>query len=258
MLRGRNGNLRGRRRGSFSPETGPYSALASLRDRFMSIAFEVEPALEQSLWALYDSVLKGNPVWLTASTTTIKLVSNDQPHDSAFDLSPPSDKAITLARKTLEPWAAEHSLADSWCVEWIIEQKLLERWVGERGAAGVTLKIWTGPAPLERSPLSFVLEGWLPSDEGLAQFERRVRAQFEAQLASYCDKVNHQALALGYVPTPARREADPHLTWLARFQVKRESPADIWRSFEGDNRTRRAFEKAIRETATLLGLTLRS
>jgi hypothetical protein len=245
-------------RGLFSPTEGLYSSLAILRDRFMSIAFDLETTLETSLGELYDVALKGNPVWLSVSDLSVKLVGPELPLSDSPDVSPPSRGALELAGKALEPWALEHNLADPWCVEWVIENKLFDRWARERGVAGVTHKIWMAPALLKAilfAPASEVF--WQPMEEPRAEFIRRALARLNAELVVYCDAIEAHATTAGYILIPDRSRSEDHFKWLVRFQVKCEKPAEIWKSYKGDKRSRRAFEKAIQETAKLIGLTPR-
>jgi hypothetical protein len=228
----------------------------------MVTSFELEPTLEISLTDLYNGKLKGNPVWLSVSEITIKFVDHTWPRPGCEhgDVSPPSRHAIELARKALEPWGREHNLSDAWCIEWIVDNKLRDRQAQERGAVGVTIGMWVAPAPLKPIRFDLDLEGWRPEDEGRADFVHRSRAQFEPMLAQYCKKVEGLAIGAGYVLVPNRPQVEEHLAWLARHQVRHEAPAEIWKSLKAEhrNRSRRAVEKAIRETALLIGLTLRS
>jgi hypothetical protein len=222
----------------------------------MSLAFELEPALETSLEELYTGALKGQAAWLSVGNLSIKLVGPDLPLSDSPDVSPPSRTALDLAAKVLEPWALQYNLADPWCVGWIIDKKLLDRWATERGAAGVTHNMWFGPAPLEPAAFAPTVL-WQPDNEPRAKFMRRALVQFRDELSTFCDEVEARALEAGYVRIPERGRIEEHLNWLVRCQVKCEKPAEIWKSYKRDPRSRRAFEKAIEQTAELIGLTRR-
>lgn len=245
--------------GHFNPESGAFSYLDVLRDRFMALAFELEPALESSLAELYETSLKGNSVWLTLSDTIVQLVDDTWPRPGCAhgDVSPPSRDSLELARKTLEPWVLQHNLGDSWSIDWIIDQKLLHRHAVERGAVGITVKMWVAPAPLRPIPFAIQFDSWRPDEEGRSAYERRIQECFRRTLARYLDEVEQLATAAGYVRMTDRPQIDEHLKWLVRYQVKGQKPAEIWKSLK-QRRSRRAVEKAIRDTAALLRLTMRA
>jgi hypothetical protein len=116
----------------------------------------------------------------------------------------------------------------------------------------------TQPARRSTTPW-FVFEDppWDPNLYSRGTFEAAVRNRFEQSLREYCDRVLAEARAQGLVKTEEKRNPD-HYFWLAQYQVSQKSPADQWRSLpQGESRTRRAVEKAIRETARELGLTPR-
>jgi hypothetical protein len=90
-------------------------------------------------------------------------------------------------------------------------------------------------------------------------FQFQAVQQFKQELEGYIERARAAAKDHGAVPTIVKGTEfeEEHLTWLARAAVKRERPADIWKSLPmGNIRGRRAVEKAIRETAKLIGLTL--
>ena len=82
-------------------------------------------------------------------------------------------------------------------------------------------------------------------------------AHSKKELDAYIERTSATAEAAGAVRTPIRiaSKLEEHLSWLVRFQLKGVTMGDIWRSSK--DRGRRAFEKAIRETADLVGLILR-
>ena len=74
-----------------------------------------------------------------------------------------------------------------------------------------------------RPGLEFTLPGpYYPDLETRAEYDKRV--------SEYADSVEKIARATGWEPAPAKPRAQPHLRWLARFQVKGETVAAIVRS----------------------------
>lgn len=270
------------------PPTGPYSSLSELRDRFMTLAFEYEPALDRALDELYGTSFKGNPVWLEAGGTSIKvakragpltegrvacrvteikldsikLVGPDLSPSESPNVTPPSPSALEFAAKLLEPLVGQYDLTDAWCAKWIIDKKLLDRWAAERGTAGAA-RIWCAPAPLKAASFAPTVS-WRPGEESRAEFVRRALTQIHKELDAFCNQVEAHALENGYIRVARRGQIQQHLSWLVRYQVKRERPADIWRSLLRNLRyrqkgelTRDAIDKAVRDTARIIGLTRR-
>jgi hypothetical protein len=189
----------------------------------------------------------------------------------------------------LRKWGKRWHLRDPWCLdlareafaEWDAERKGEKLTVGAKthpleSAAlgisanpGIVLGTWKGNfdadgyaipggAFIGVGALSVSVPGWLVFNEAESAFRERAVQQFKQELEGYIERARAAAKDHGAVPTIVKgTEFEEHLTWLARAAVKGERPADIWKSLPvGTIRGRRAVEKAIRETAKLIGLTL--
>jgi hypothetical protein len=150
-------------------------------------------------------------------------------------------------RRALLRWARRWHLCDNWCLDWALEQ--LHTWPPDDppsyslDIAGVL----TSPTEPPR----------LPAYRPQLQTRAWYLDSTQKLLEKYCTEVERVMGDAGLKPTPVKR-IDQHFEWLARYQIKGESPADIWRSLpQGDNRGRRAVEKAIHDTARAIGLTSR-
>jgi len=116
-----------------------------------------------------------------------------------------------------------------------------------------------GGAFIGVGPVSVSVHGWLVFNEDESAFRERAVQQFKQELEGYnIERARAAAKDHGAVPTIVKgAEFEEHLTWLTRYVGKGERPAGIWKSLPvGNIRGRRAVEKAIRETAKLIGLTL--
>jgi hypothetical protein len=254
-------------RGEFAPLNGPHAALSNLRDRFMVAAFKIEPELEASLRTLYDAHLCGNETWLTPSSDiSIALVADPKAQVPDLDLTPPSPSAIRFARDQLKPWAERWRLGHPWCVDWTIEKKLLLWWALARHADGFVTNLWCGPQPIKRIPFTFAMEGWIATEETVsttlicepgitrADFESMARKRFECELARYCDHVEREAEAAGYVRMKTLRQPE-HWRWLTAYQVCLFSYNGLAAAL---GVTRHAVEHPVQSRALEIGLSLRN
>jgi hypothetical protein len=221
--------------GEFAPPSGPYAAQSNLRNRFMREAFAIEPELKRSLQALYDDSLRGKPDWLETSFQG--------------NLAVPTAKAVEVACALLASWAKKRGLGQDWCVDWILRERFLPQWALERGQIGVTTVVWRGPRPLARSPFG-VVDCYDPTEETQKSFRTRLRASLEAALPVFCDRVEQEAVATGYVRTKERRQP-AHFRWLAAYQVCRCSKAAIAKAL---NVRLYAVQHAVAALANEIGL----
>jgi hypothetical protein len=241
-------------------EYGPH--VSALQGLFFRMVFEVEPQSFSTLLALLP----------------------DCPASAVI-----GDAALIPVIAKIQRWGRDWHLIDAWCVSGALALLLTLSHYGhsaahtlDTGAAAIAAPLVAGDLPeldkllaamakmgdlpiflismtLPPAPASFAFEhaGW---DVGLSTrraFESETRTAFETALRQYCDGMETRAQAHGFDKSREQRSLE-HYRWLARFQVNGESPAAIWRSLPArDNRTRRAVEKAIRDTARRIGLTLR-
>jgi hypothetical protein len=189
----------------------------------------------------------------------------------------------------LAKWGMHWNLSDHWC--WDFTREAFAEWDAERKGEKLTVSDKThslesavlgilanpgialgtrksnfdingdlppGEAFIGIGPLSVSVLGWLIFNEAESAFRERAVQQFKQELEGYIERARAATKDHGAVPTIVKgTEFEEHLTWLARVVGKGERAADIWKSLPvGTIRDRRAVEKAIRETAKLIGLTL--
>ncbi len=95
---------------------------------------------------------------------------------------------------------------------------------------------------------------WEPRREPRAVARRRLANQMLTALDEEMDRIEAQARAAGDVPTPVKTTGRSHFVWLARYQVKGETYAEIARSVRKHPQT---VKDAVRETAETIVLDLR-
>ena len=106
--------------------------------------------------------------------------------------------------------------------------------------------------------------GWTVGLEMREGVELAIRDALESELSSYFDRLERVAVARGYrPPEPSRARPkekgaggrDRHYRWLARWQVLGVSAATLAREAGVEKRT---VERALKETAKVIGLPRRS
>ena len=161
--------------------------------------------------------------------------------------------------RELVKWAERFHLAEPWAVTAALAT--LGLWC--RGGPSRHLVTYVGGAPENPFSLfSYEGPGWLVRWQTRTEAAEAIRADFEAALSGYLDKVEEQARAAGWESTSRkldtkRREAGSatHFGWLARYQCGREKQTDI---AARANVSASSVSDAVRSTAALVGLRLRS
>jgi len=230
------------------------------RRRFFQILAREQPEIFTDLRAVYQTVQHNPELWHYPKVP-------DGLHKWGKRLHLRDPWCLDLAREAFAEWDAErkgekltagaktHTL-ESAALEILANSGMvLGIWKGNFDAGGDAIP---GGAFSGVGALSVSVPGWLVFNEAESAFRGRAVQQFKQELEGYIERARTAAKGHGAVPTIVKgTEFDEHLTWLARFVSKGERPADIWKSLPlGDNRQRRAVEKAIRDTADLIGLTL--
>lgn len=97
---------------------------------------------------------------------------------------------------------------------------------------------------------------WYPHRESWTTFSRWVKERFEAELRAYRDYTDHEMEQEGFVRND-RKTAPPelHFDWLVHYQVQGWSYQKIATQYR---KSRKAVEGAVKDTAQLIGLTLRA
>jgi hypothetical protein len=90
------------------------------------------------------------------------------------------------------------------------------------------------------------------------QIKDEIREAFETEMKRYIKNLEEVAIDSGYKPTPKKQDDTSHFQWLVCFQVKGWSYKEIQKHCGQHVGTDKAVRKAIKETAALIGLTLRT
>ncbi len=106
--------------------------------------------------------------------------------------------------------------------------------------------------PYERT-IAFDLS-WFPVVESLQDAEERLLEECRRRIREDLRAVEADAERRGMVPSRVKRTGREHFEWLVRYQVRRESFAEIATEI---GKTRQAVTEAVKETAALVDLTLR-
>lgn len=93
---------------------------------------------------------------------------------------------------------------------------------------------------------------WEPTGETRASAKARIMAEMETHLDDALDVIERQEMERGALPTPSGKSKE-HFRWLVRSEVMKQKP-EVIASISG--RDRKQVERAVRETAALVGLTL--
>lgn len=205
------------------------------------------------------------------------------------------DSQAERALENLRQWTERWHLSEDWCIDWAIKTLRAEQLAATSESQAPPSPIDQVQQPFEAaSPpntpssslagkrkvrvnrlVDFTIESvklvsgvpfsvapfrpdfgaWEWRGVSRRAFEEHARQRFREDLEAYCDRVELQIRASGFVPTPEKRSED-HFFWLARYQVKGERFADIARN--GFALTPKQVEMAIRRIARFVGLKLRT
>jgi hypothetical protein len=162
-------------------------------------------------------------------------------------------------KAALDSWAEQFRLGDRWLRE--IAVLTLDRW--KACPADLATLNWAGllfrPTPLSLDrELTFSDPGWLVESERWPEFAARVDEAFKQRLQEYRFSIEDQTSEFG-VSAPPQIKQPEHYRWLALYQVRRMSPAQIADTMSDDEQTiiENTVLKAVGKTAGLIGLTLR-
>ncbi len=171
-----------------------------------------------------------------------------------------SDARAAEKCKAVLRWQRQWRLSNAWITE--IAADTMRHWRFFGGKVG---REWCAfGTPVAAFCPRFVSAQWYP-DTSADDFRRKTIAALDAWIdkieqsnrAVVVDEAGEEAAAEQCDDLPPAPKAREHFTWLAKYQVGRESIGDIWRELEGDQRGRRAVELAIRRAAQGIGLALR-
>ena len=175
---------------------------------------------------------------------------------------------VAELRDSVHRWAQQHSLTDPWLLDTILinlcmwanspdrHQALDWTYPGghliskkSKGAKGVSL--------IMGSPGGVYIES-RPPDESPRPYDPVVetRSEYIASLEPYLDKQEAVFRSIGFHKTKLKRKR-VHFEWLVRYQIQSWSQRQIADAYSDTTLTEDAIGKAVRETAELVGLTVR-
>jgi hypothetical protein len=149
-------------------------------------------------------------------------------------------------KHSIEKWAIEHHLvANGHPVRWIVLSATGFCLIpGLRGFPGVVASEWSG---LTDDDTRIVINtSWDPRSEQPAAVKKRI-------LGAVTQRMN--VIQAKFPKGRTKKRASEHFTWLVRYQVDKISPKAI--AAGPPSVELAAVRKALRETASILGLTLR-
>lgn len=189
----------------------------------------------------------------------------------------------TVSRAALEEWGKRWNLSDRWCLD--IADATVKTWQGPTGDllhepfpvgqgpfrdrnAVVAALDWLYPVAVEANPLDDDEEripaldaevmSWNPRHESWEQAETRMTAAFHRHIRAHRDQIQALAETAGLERTTSRTAR--HFRWLAMYQVQRLPKGErfSYRTLAKVERVEmQSIEQALKETAELIGLTLR-
>ena len=186
----------------------------------------------------------------------------------------PHPPKVRRLQESVRDWAAEWHLTPDWCADyalwtlghWRRQEKLRRerdlpplppREFGRSyGWDWVFPECYTHrrvPINYDEQRFDFSAEGWTVIKTTRAEAEQALRAEFDAALARYLDRMEQLAEARGLVPAPQRRSHE-HFAWLAQYQLRGRSYREI---AEEACRDRKTIADAVRDIAALIELPLR-
>jgi hypothetical protein len=243
------------------PESQPIQhARLLFLSRIKATAPEVLESLRDAVLPAYTYRHDGEPLsWgtLRGIGDRIQSLPPERQADALALWGAPDPRPLVNAMRA---WAARYKLADDWLMDDALH----------------TVLMWAGTPQLIAS-LNFHPDGWgcaIPEPRPLvlmweptmltwAEFERQ--AQYEMQ--QYRAHVEEWAAGLGLKPSPEKNaprrtgDAGLHFEWLVRYQVQgwthQQIATHYRRSYATDRRKSDPVSRALRDTAALIGLTLR-
>jgi hypothetical protein len=242
------------------------ASIVDARGRFLAAVAQVEPEVLRSLGGaplVALNELDASPNFFIFEWSLVEV-----------------SQSLRMLRSALLEWSRRWNLNETWCLDWAVQTL---SWWRLRPCDEQTEWHYD---PLSGNPLpeafqiptfELRLRAWDPKAMARADFETQVQCIIKRALAKYLDEVVEIADMSGLVRTPERRDLEAFY-WLARRQLKGESPADIARGSDIDGcwssdgttkserRTRDAsravtvqrVKKAISRLAKFIGLTLAS
>lgn len=170
-----------------------------------------------------------------------------------------------VAQEKVAEWCSRFNLNAPWCRE-LGEQMVLAMWLESReGGECYSEEALRKTAAAQQLAAQPFQERRLTIEFGFWPITRMTRSEFrdecervlEVKFKEFCDEIEKLALSVGMERTREKREMD-HFLWLARYQVKGQTAAEIKSFTPGMERiTTDAITRAIRALAKELELPLR-
>ncbi len=158
-------------------------------------------------------------------------------------------------REQLWTWCARWGLFESWCLDKAL--LMLRLWLQIPNEEEFIADTWSTftARPSSSQPQRRIVFGctnWNPLTETRAKGRQRMLAEIEQELDEHLDFTELLARASGQRRTP-RKSAD-HFVWLVQYQVQQHS---FTRIADAVCRDRKTVERAIKDAAVLVGVSLR-
>jgi hypothetical protein len=157
-----------------------------------------------------------------------------------------------------EEWCLEHALTTMW--HWHHYQPDLENLIWQQGGGS-----WMVPTNESERRFMFEHPGWEPTYDYRKTIKQEILMAFNQHLDEYLDRMESLVEERGYVKSKRKNERE-HFEWLACFQVKGMSYAEIKDKFKSQTNSKektylsddtKAIRKAINDLAKYIGLQLR-
>jgi hypothetical protein len=234
--------------------------------RFFAVLAQVEPRVFNDLRAVFKAVRRKPELWHYPIVPNALREWGERWHLA-------DDWCLALAREYFAVWEAEYREE-----RLIVSDKThsfeamvlgISAWPGiVLGTAKIDSNNDEPPRESFNGIGPVSIPGWFVLNETEDAFRKRAVQQFKLELEAYIQRSHTEATGRNLVKTAAVRELEKHLTWLARVVAEGVRPTDIWKSLgpkgvRGGGQktvatrgglTRRAVEKALSNTASLIGL----
>lgn len=231
-----------------------YRQLVDLWEEFQ------QEELRPSVYARFS--IDGKPVPLGLNRNLIRSAGRLRP---SFHWRAVSHASETMypdfldLRGALIQWGKRWSMADA---DWFMDMALgtLGYWVTypQMQALGAFIPGGSGDwaaATDEEAQFIFRDAGWIPNMERWADFEKRAKDRFSADLSDYHTRLSELAEGRGFRRVPSKHRPE-HFVWLALYHCAGWKLDRIREQFGESVGSRQTIHAAVKATADLVGIEL--